>query len=135
MENLKNLKEEYLRQSVMTASPAELVVMLFDGCINDLKFAEMALEEPANYMKANEYFIKAQNIISELVATLDMSYEISNQLLPVYEYLLWAMRKMNVKKDLTAMPDVLKILQTQRDTWAEAARMSGSGQEGRQACV
>lgn len=134
METRKNLREEYLRQSVMTATPSELLVMLFDACIKNLKIAEMALEEPADYMKANENFIKAQKIISELIGSLDMSFEISVQLLPIYEYLLRMLRQMNVKKDLTELPAAIDLLKSQRDTWEQVSKLSGS-EEGRQACI
>lgn len=134
MEIRKNLKEEYLRQSVMTATPAELLVMLFDACIKNLKIAEMALEKPANYMKANESFIKAQKIISEMIATLDMSFEISAQLLPIYEYLLRSIRQMNVRKDLSDLPGVLDILKSQRDTWEQISKLP-SGTSGRELCI
>ena len=94
MDMRKNLKEEYLRQSIMTASPAELTVMLFNGCIKDLRLAEVAMEEPADLLKVNEYLIKAQKILSELMGSLDLSYELSGQLLPIYSYLLREIRHM-----------------------------------------
>ena len=43
--NYNNLRKEYLKQSVMTASPAELIVMLFESCIKNLKLAEICLNE------------------------------------------------------------------------------------------
>jgi len=134
METRRNLKEEYLRQSVMTATPSELLVMLYDGCIRNLKLAELAMEEPADYMKVNERMVKAQKIISELIGSLDMSYEISTQLLPIYDYLLRTLRTMNVKKDLSQLPAVLEILKAQRDTWEQVSLASG-GETGRQACI
>lgn len=134
MEIRKNLKEEYLRQSVMTATPSELLVMLFDACIKDLRIAEMALEKPANYMKANESFLKAQKIISEMIATLDMSFEISTQLLPIYEYLLYSIRNMNIRKDLSELPDILDILKSQRDAWEQITKMPSSA-SGREICI
>lgn len=134
METKRNLKEEYLRQSVMTATPSELLVMLYDGCIRNLKLAELAMEAPADYMKVNERMVKAQKIISELIGSLDMSYEISTQLLPIYDYLLRTLRTMNVKKDLSQLPTVLEILKAQRDTWEQVSLASG-GETGRQACI
>lgn len=134
MDNRRNLKEEYLRQSVMTATPAELTVMLFNGCIKDLRLASVAMEKPADLVKVNEYLLKAQKIITELMSALDMSYELSNQLLPIYTYLLCAIRRMNVKKDLSQMPKILEILSSQRDTWEQVSKVGISG-EDRQACV
>lgn len=118
----RNLKEEYLRQSILTASPAELTVMLFNGCIKDLKLAEVAMEEPTDLLKTNEYLLKAQKIISELMSSLDMSCELSGQLLPIYSYLLREIRHMNVKKDLQQLPEILEILSSQRDTWEQVAK-------------
>lgn len=135
MDYRKNLKEEYLRQSVMTASPAELTAALFGGCIKDLNLAEIALQEPRDLSMANSYFIKAQNIISELADSLDMSYDISKQLLPIYLYLLQEIRTMNIKKDLSTLPAVLEILTSQRETWENVAKSAGNGAEDRQACI
>ena len=134
MDHLKDLKQEYLRQSVVTATPAELTIMLFDGCIKNLKRAEIAMVGPADFIKTNEYLVKAQKIISELMSALDMNYELSGQLLPIYVYLQRTIRCMNVKKDLSAMPDVLNILTAQRDTWQQAVRSTNIG-EGQQTCV
>lgn len=134
VENQRSLKQEYLRQSVMTATPSELLVMLFDACIRNLKMAGVALEEPACYMKANEYFINAQKIISELIATLDMQFELSTQLLPIYEFLLRTIRQMNVRKDTSDLPSVIEILTAQRDTWEQVSRMP-NGKESRQICI
>lgn len=136
MDYRKNLREEYLRQSVMTASPAELTAALFGGCIKDLNLAEAALRDPRDLSRANSYFIKAQDILSELVNSLDMDYEISQKLLPIYLYLLEQIRQMNVKKDLSNLPPVLDILTSQRETWENVARASGTKREdARQVCI
>jgi flagellar protein FliS len=137
VEYRKNLKEEYLRQSVMTATPIELTVMLFDGCIKDLRRAEVAMEEPRDLSLVNTYLVKAQKIITELMSALDLRYEVSEQLLPIYSYLLRTIRLMNIKKDLSEMENVLEILTAQRETWAQISRQSGGldDGEGRQACV
>ena len=130
-----NLRNEYLNQSVMTAGPAELVVMLFDGCIKNLKMAELALEPPKNISRANEYMLKAQNIISELMGSLDMNYEVSKKLLPLYGYLRRSIRTMNVKKDMTNLPAVLEILTSMHDTWEQVASHTTSSSEERVECV
>ena len=119
---------------MMTATPSELLVMLFDACIKDLKIAEMALEAPVDYTKANKYFIKAQKIISELISTLDMRFELSTQLLSIYEYLSRAILQMNVRKDTGNMASVIEILTAQRDTWEQVSRMP-NGTESRQLCI
>jgi flagellar protein FliS len=120
--NYNNLRKEYLKQSVMTASPAELIVMLFESCIKNLKLAEICLNDKKDIATANGHFIKAQQIIMELVNCLDTSFEISKHLLSIYDFLLYSIREMNIKKDLARLPDILEILGSLRDTWEQIAR-------------
>jgi flagellar protein FliS len=115
-------KEEYLKQSVMTASPAELIVMLYDACIKNLKLAEISMSEKNDIERTNEYLLKSQQIISELVNSLDLSVEIGQQLIPIYDFLLRTIRTMNVKKDFSQLPDVLEILTSLRETWQQIAK-------------
>lgn len=121
-----NLKQEYLKQSVMTASPAELIVMLFDACIKNLKLAGMSLENNKNISGAHTHFINAQEIIMELTNCLDFSVDLSSKLLEIYEFLLNTIREMNITKDLTPLPDVLEILSSMRDTWQQVSKASYS---------
>lgn len=118
-----NLKQEYLKQSVMTASPADLIVMLYDSCIKNLKLAEMCCDDYKDIAGSGEHLIQAQKIIMELVNGLDTSIEISTQLLTIYDYLLYEIRTMNVKKDFTRLPGVLDILSSMRDTWERASKL------------
>ena len=117
-----NLKQEYLKQSVMTACPSELIVMLYDACIKNLKLAEICYEDNKDIAGANNHLLKAQKIIMELVNCLDTSIEISKQLLELYDYLLYAMRTMNMKKDFSLMPEILDMLTSLRNTWEQASK-------------
>lgn len=121
-----NLKQEYLKQSVMTASPAELIVMLFDACIKNLKLAQINLEDNSDFSGAHNHFINAQEIIAELINCLDPGVELSSKLLEIYEFLLRTIREMNIKKDVTLLPDVLEILSAMRDTWQQISKTSYS---------
>jgi flagellar protein FliS len=121
-----NLKQEYLKQSVMTASPAELIVMLFDACIKNLKLAEISLEDNNDRGGAHTHFINAQEIIMELVNCLDSGVDLSSKLLDIYDFLIRTIREINVKKDLTLLPDVLEILCSMRDTWQLISKASYS---------
>lgn len=121
-----NLRQEYLKQSVMTASPAELIVMLFDACIKNLKLAAICLEDNKDYSGSHTHFVKTQEIIMELVNCLDSSVDLSTQLLDIYEFLLRTIREMNIKKDLSLLPDVIEILSSMRDTWQSISKASYS---------
>lgn len=112
-----NLKQEYLTQSVMTASPVDLIVMLFDSCIKNLRLAEICLSDSNDFTKTNLHLQRAQQIIMELVNCLDTSIELSAQLLDIYDYLLRTLREMNIRKDFSLMPDILEVLTSMRDTW------------------
>ncbi|SHH84115.1 flagellar protein FliS [Sporobacter termitidis DSM 10068] len=120
----KNLRQEYLKQSVMTASPCELIVMLYDSCIKNLKLAEICLTENNDLSGAHTHFRNAQDIIMELINCLDPGVELSAKLLDIYEYLLRTLRDMNIKKDLTLLPDMLDILTSIRDTWQQISKSS-----------
>ncbi len=121
-----NLKQEYLKQSVMTASPAELIVMLFDACIKNVKLAKICLEDSNDYSGVNTHFINAQEIIMELINCLDTSIELSSQLLDIYDFLIRSIREMNIKKDIKLLPDVLDILYSMRDTWQNISKSAYS---------
>lgn len=122
-----NLKQQYLQHSVMTASPSELVVMLYDACIKNLKLADISLTERNDKDGANTYFIKSQKIIMELVNSLDTSFPISEQLLEIYDFLLKSIREMNIKKNVDSLPGILDILTSMRDTWEAAAKSLSRG--------
>ncbi|NLT13239.1 MAG: flagellar export chaperone FliS [Clostridiales bacterium] len=119
-----NLKQEYLKQSVMTASPADLIVMLFDACIKNLKLAVINLEDNHDFSSAHTHFINAQEIIMELISCLDPNVDLSSKLLDIYDFLLRTIREMNIKKDLSPLPDVLEILSSMRDTWQQISKTS-----------
>ena len=90
----------YKQNRVVTASPKELVVMLYEGCIKFLRLAELGLQD--NKMElVNKNLIKAQNIIEELRLTLNMEVEseVSNQLAALYEHFLEMLLQANIKKD------------------------------------
>lgn len=116
-----NLKQEYLRQSVMTASPAELIVMLLDSCIKNTKLMDICLERK-DLDGVNTHCIKAQKIIMELVNCLDTGFELSVSLLSIYDFLLHSLREMNTKKDLSKLPEIVEILTSIRDTWQQVAK-------------
>jgi len=81
---LKNAYDQYKENSVYTASPEELTLMLYNGLVKFLMQAQMALNDK-NIEKANKSIIRAQDIISEFRCTLDMKYDIAHQLDLLYE--------------------------------------------------
>ncbi len=118
----KDPRKEYLKQEVMTASPAELVAMLYGACVKNLKLAVMAYEDSKDICTTSNCLIKAQNIISELMNCLDLNVELSNQLLKVYDFMLIELRTANVKKDMSRVEPIIAMLESMRDTWYSVAQ-------------
>jgi len=115
--------EAYKRQQVMTATPEALTLMLYNGA---LKFMTEGMEALKNneFEKANTALIKAQNIISEFRITLKMEYEISHQLLPLYNYVYDCLVQGNMKQDIEKIEEAKKIITELRNTWNEAMKIA-----------
>lgn len=114
----------YANNKIMTASPAELTLMLYEGAI---KFANLAIEaidaiDANDIQKAHNNIMKVQRIIEEFQSTLDHKYPVAKDFDEVYNYLLMRLREANIKKDKDIMEEVLKHLRTMRDTWKEVMR-------------
>ena len=111
----------YANNKIMTASPAELTLMLYEGAI---KFANIAIEgiDAKDIQTAHTNIMKVQRIIEEFQSTLDHKYQVAKDFDEVYSYLLMRLREANIKKDKEIMEEVLKHLRTMRDTWKEVMR-------------
>ena len=111
----------YANNKIMTASPAELTLMLYEGAI---KFANLAIAgiEEKDIQKAHTNILKVERIIEEFQATLNHKYPVAKDFDNVYNYLLIRLKEANVKKDKEIMEEVLKHLRTMRDTWKEVMR-------------
>ena len=105
----------------MTATPEALTLMLYNGCLKFIKEGLEALDEK-NYENANISFQKAQNIISEFRVTLNMDYEISHQLLPLYNYAYDRLVEGNMKGDPAIIKEADDIMIGLRDAWSGAMK-------------
>lgn len=120
---LPNAYAQYNNNKVMTASPAELTLMLYDGAIKFCNIAEVAIEQ-REVEKAHKNIMKVQHIIDYLRQTLDMSYPVAQDFERIYEYLSRRLREANMKKDLTILKEVNEHLHSVRDTWKEVMQMN-----------
>ena len=120
-QNAARSAEVYRQQQVMTATPEALTLMLYNGAI---KFINESIEatEKKEYEKANTSCIKAQNIISEFRLTLKMEYEISKNLLALYNYAYDRLVEGNMNEDITKLEEAKDILSELRDAWAQAMK-------------
>lgn len=110
----------YRAVDIETASQGKLVVMLFNGAIQRAGQAREAIErnKPA---EAHKHLVRAQDIISELRSSLDMSYgEIVEAIDRTYEYFLHRLVEANLRKDVAVLDEVTPLIEEMRDTWQEA---------------
>lgn len=123
---LNNGYAAYANSKIMTASPAELTLMLYEGAIKFCNIAIRAVEEQ-DIQKAHNNIVKVENIISEFQATLDHKYPVAKDFDEVYKYLKQRLLEANIKKDKEILEEVLKHLRTMRDTWKDVMRMTNNG--------
>lgn len=111
----------YANNKIMTASPAELTLMLYEGAIKFCNIAITAIEEK-DVEKAHVNIVKVERIIEEFQSTLDHKYPVAKDFDEVYSYLMRRLKEANLKKDKEILEEVLKHLRTMRDTWKEVMR-------------
>lgn len=117
---------QYNNSKILTASPAELTLMLYDGAIKFCNIAIMAIEKN-DVMKAHTYIVKTENIIEEFQATLNHKYPVAKDFDNVYKYIYNRLIEANVKKDKDILEEVLVHLRTLRDTWKEVMKITHNG--------
>ncbi len=117
----------YLRSKVMTATPAELTLMLYEGALKFVNKAIMSIEKD-DVMGAHNNLMKTQRIIEELRASLDHKYPVAKEFDTVYEYILRRLVEANIKKDKDILEEVLEHLRTMRDTWKEVMKNANAPQ-------
>jgi flagellar protein FliS len=116
----------YANNKVMTASPAELTLMLYEGAIKFCNIAESAIEKQ-DIEKAHANIMKTEHIIEELQGSLNHKYPIAKQFDDVYAYLMERLRDANLTKDPAIVEEILTHLRTMRDAWKEVMRVTGNG--------
>lgn len=114
---------QYNNSKVLTASPAELTLMLYDGAIKFCNIAIIGIEQN-DMQKAHNNIIRVQRIIDEFRNTLDRSYKVSEDFDRVYVYILKRLLDANIHKDKEVLEEVLEHLRSMRDTWVEVMKKS-----------
>lgn len=117
-----NSYNQYMRSKILTASKAELTLMLYDGAI---KFCNMAIIciEKKDIPGAHINIKKTEAILEEFMATLNYKYPVAKEFKNVYEYLHERLVAANLKKDTAILNEVLVHLRDMRDTWKEVMRV------------
>ena len=117
----KNPYAKYNNSKILTASPAELTLMLYEGAIKFCNIAIMGIEQN-DIEKAHNNILKVQRIIDEFRSTLDRKYPVAEDFDRVYVYILQRLFEANIKKDKEILEEVLIHLRSMRDTWKEVMK-------------
>ncbi len=115
---MKNPYQTYTNNAVTTASPGELTLMLYNGCLKFINQAKKAIASKDIEAK-NTNIQKAQAIIQELMVTLNMEVAVSESLLSLYDYLNRRLIEANIKNDAAILEEVEGFVTEVRDTWKE----------------
>lgn len=121
--SVQNAYNAYQQNSVTTASPGELTLMLYNGCIKFVHQAKKAIEEE-NIQNRNLNIQKAQSILSELMATLNMDIPISKNMFRLYEYMHSRLTQANINNDIEILDEVEEFAKEFRDTWKKVIQIN-----------
>lgn len=117
---------EYNRNKVLTASPAELTLLLYEGAIKFCNIAIIGLEQN-DMEKVHNNIIKVENIIEEFQATLNHKYPVAEDFDKIYKYIYNLLVETNIKKDKELLEQALNELRGMRDTWKEVMAKAKQG--------
>ena len=120
---MANAYAQYNNNKVMTASPGELTLMLYDGAIKFCNAAIVAVEKK-DIQGAHTNIMKVQKIIDYLRQTLDMRYEVAKDFENIYVYLSQRLVQANIKKDKEILDEINEHLHSVRDNWKEVMKAS-----------
>lgn len=115
--------KSYKQNSINTASPAELTMMLYNGAIKFMNLGKIAMEEE-KIQERNNNLIRAQDIIGELRASLNEDFEISKELDILYDFVLDRLVEANINNDMKSLDEALEITQNMREAWKEVMEQS-----------
>ncbi|WP_017756422.1 flagellar export chaperone FliS [Calidifontibacillus oryziterrae] len=115
---MRNPYQTYKQNSVETASPGELTLMLFNGCLKFIKQAKQDIDNQ-NIEGKHTNIIKAENIIHELMVTLNMDIPVAKDMLKMYDYMNRRLVEANITNDISILDEVEVYATEFRDTWKE----------------
>jgi flagellar protein FliS len=123
-----NPLRSYKETQIKTATPGKLILMMYDGAIKNLNQALQDMDnEHRRYDSISNSLIKAQDIIAELMISLDFDRggEIAKTLFGLYVFMNRRLLDGNIKKDKTPLEEVKTLLMELRGAWAEVAEKAG----------
>ena len=117
---------QYNRNKILTASPAELTLLLYDGAIKFCNVALLGLAQK-DMEKVHINIIKAEDIIVEFQSTLNHRYPVAEDFDKIYKYIYELLVEANIKKDRELLDRALNELRGMRDMWKEVMAKTKNG--------
>ncbi|WP_163539831.1 flagellar export chaperone FliS [Gracilibacillus sp. YIM 98692] len=121
--------QAYQNNSVNTASPGELTLMLYNGSLKFIKQAKKAIENE-EHQKKNNAIQRTQDIIRELMVTLNPEAEIAKEIMPLYDFAYYTLTQANIHNDTSKLQEVEDIMLDFRNTWKEVLKQERARQHG-----
>jgi flagellar secretion chaperone FliS len=122
---IQSQRNKYMETTIQTATPAQLLIMLIDGATRFCKMGISAIEHN-NFAEANLNLGKVQDIVSELIITLDRDSSVADGLLRLYEYFNFRLIEANVQKKVEPAQEVLGYLVELKEVWIQAAKSASA---------
>ena len=113
----------YKNQQIMTSSPEQLTLLLYNGAIRFLTESILSMEQ-GDLQKSHNANLRVQDIVREFVHTLDMNYEISKNWAQLYEYTEHCLIQGNIKRDVEQLQQAKSVLEELRDAWIGAMKQT-----------
>lgn len=123
--------QNYLRTKVMTATPEQLQLMLYDGAIRFADQGKAALQA-GSYEDSYTLITKVQRIINELNCSLkhDVAPDLCGKLASLYTYIYKRLIEANVDHNMEALDESIRLLRYQRETWVLLMQELGTKKAG-----
>lgn len=117
--------QSYKQNQAETATPGELTLMLYNGGITFIKRAKQAIGNK-NFNQAHQFITRVQDIVDELIISLNRDYPIAEQMLLLYDYMKRRLIEANVTKDIAILDEVEGFFLEFRDTWKQVMVLARS---------
>ena len=126
--------QNYLRTRVLTATPEQLQMMLYDGALRFCEQSRVALINK-NYEQSYQGISRVQKIITEFLSTMkpDTNPTLCGQLSALYQYVYKKLIEASIDHNLPALEEAIKLLKFQRETWAMLMDQIGKAKAGQAA--
>lgn len=129
MSTQAQLRNRYAREAVTTATPSQLVVMLYDRLLKDFTVAETAIAA-RDIQGSHSALMHAQDIVHELDSSLDISvWRDGEALKRLYEYVIYELTQANMEKDAVHVQNARDVIEPIRDAWHQVAASGVSAEK------